>query len=344
MTPHIYWEKGVLRVLDQRLLPEEEIWRECRSWQDAEEAIKTMIVRGAPLIGVAGAFGCVLAAEDYLGAADWREKIDEATSALSLARPTAVNLAWAINLFRPDLDSSQSARELRDKWLQKALALQREDEEICRAIGSAGNEVVPDQATILTHCNAGALATAGYGTALGVVRAARDAGKNIRVIADETRPFLQGSRLTAWELQKDEIPIKIACDNAAAWLMSQGLVDIAIVGADRIAANGDTANKIGTLGLAIIANRYDVPFYIAAPLSTIDANLPSGADIPIEERSPDEVLRLAGKKIAPDEVSAFNYAFDVTPANLISGIITEKGVLRPHYSASIANALKDASR
>lgn len=344
MTPHIYWEDGVLRVLDQRLLPGEETWRDCRSWRDAETAIKSMIVRGAPLIGVAGAFGCVLAAGDYIDAPDWREKIEEATTELSKARPTAVNLVWAIDLFRPDIESSRSARELREKWLGKALDLLREDEKICRAIGSAGNEVVPDKAAVLTHCNAGALATAGYGTALGVVRAAREAGKNVRVIADETRPFLQGSRLTAWELQKDGIPVKIACDNAAAWLMSQGLVDLAITGADRVAANGDTANKIGTLGLAIIAKNYNIPFYVAAPISTIDANLPTGDDIPIERRSPDEVLRMAGAKIAPDEVSAFNYAFDVTPANLISGLITEKGVLRPPYSESIARALKDARR
>ncbi|MDE5831482.1 MAG: S-methyl-5-thioribose-1-phosphate isomerase [Desulfovibrio sp.] len=342
MESHIVWQNDRLRLLDQRFLPEKTAWIECVSHKDAAWAIKSMIVRGAPLIGVTAAFGCVLAADDYKDDPVWRRKIDAALTFLSKARPTAVNLSWAIEQMRPDIASVASASLLRDVWLEKALAIQKKDEEICRTLGKAGERLVPGKATILTHCNAGALATAGYGTALGVIRAAHEAGKDIRVIADETRPFNQGSRLTAWELSQDGIPVKIACDNSAAALMKKGLVDLVITGADRIAANGDTANKIGTLGLAILADYYDIPFYIAAPLSTIDRSLSSGDEIPIEERSPDEVLFLNDKRIAPDEVSAFNFAFDVAPASLIDGIITEKGILRPPYDASIANIFKDS--
>ena len=339
IPPHILWERGALRLLDQRALPAREEWVSCKTWREVAEAIKNMTVRGAPLIGVAGAFGCALAAGGASHSAGWREEIGLALDELAQARPTAVNLAWAVARMREDLPLARSASELADIWLSKALALQKEDEETCRAIGKAGEALVPQKASVLTHCNAGALATAGYGTALGVIRAAREAGKQVRVYADETRPMLQGARLTAWELSRDGIPVEIACDNAAARLMSEGLVDLVIVGADRIAANGDAANKIGTLGLAIAANYYNVPFYVAAPLSTFDPDAPDASAIPIEQRAPEEVLKINGQSVAPAGVGAINFAFDATPATLITGLITEKGILTPPYPEAIARAL-----
>lgn len=339
MTTHISWDDDALLLLDQRLLPREQ-WVECRDWREVARAIKTMIVRGAPLIGVTAAYGCALAALNYANSPNWRQDIARALDELARARPTAVNLTWAIEKARPALETATSAAELAERWLADARALRDADEGICRQIGRNGAPLVPDKASILTHCNAGALATAGYGTALGVVRAAAEAGKEVSVIADETRPFLQGARLTAWELARDRIPVKIACDNACAWLMANGKVDLVVVGADRIAANGDAANKIGTLGVAILAKHYDIPFYVAAPLSTFDLSSPTGASIPIEERPADEVLVVGGQKMA--EVDAFNYAFDVTPASLITAIITEKGVVQKPDAQSVKRLFDDA--
>lgn len=341
MDRHIHFdpEKMELHLLDQRLLPATEVDHVCRTAKDTARAIQDMVVRGAPAIGVTAAFGCALAAA---GASEknWRQEVEKSLDELANARPTAVNLAWAVRRMRHLLTPDISLENLRKCWLAEALAVQREDAAICRAIGRAGAPLIRDGDTVLTHCNAGALATADYGTALGVIRAAVGEGKKIRVIADETRPFFQGSRLTAFELAEDGIPVKIACDNACALLLGKQMAQLVIVGADRIAANGDTANKIGTCGVAIIASYYNIPFYVAAPLSTIDASLPDGSRIPIEERNTVEVLKVGETALAPEGVSAYNYAFDVTPASLIAGIITEKGILRPPYAESIAKALQ----
>lgn len=330
--------QSALLLLDQRLLPGREEIFACRSVEDVIAAVKTMVVRGAPAIGIAAAFGCVLAAYSVNGA-QWREKLAQKLSALRAARPTAVNLAWAMDRMESAAQNIDTLEELRRVWLDAALAMQAEDVAICRRIGANGADLIKDGDVILTHCNAGALATAGYGTALGVIRAAHAQGKKIRVIADETRPLWQGARLTAWELARDGIPVQIACDNACACLLGQGRAQLVITGADRIAANGDSANKIGTLGVAIIAAWFNVPFYIAAPLSTIDMRAADGSDIPIEARAEAEVLEPYGMRIAPEEAGAYNFAFDVTPARLIRGIITEAGVLRAPYGESIGRAL-----
>lgn len=338
MKEHIIWDGRVLRVLDQRLLPQKEEFMICGSWEDVFHAIRDMVVRGAPLIGVTAAFGCLLALNDC--GQNWRNTLSQRLMRLEEARPTAINLAWAINrmraLWTPELSQSQLQRI----WKDEAVGIMEEDRRVCHEIGKNGEKLVPDGSTVLTHCNAGALATGGYGTALGVIRAAVEAGKKIAVIADETRPFLQGARLTAWELAQDHIPVKIACDNSCAWLMRNKLIQLVITGADRIAANGDTANKIGTLGVAILANHYGIPFYIAAPVSTIDPALPDGRTIPIEERPEEETTTLFGQRLAPAGVPAFNFAFDVTPAELITAIITEKSILYPPYTNSIGKLLK----
>ncbi len=327
-----------LVLLDQRLLPGAREDFVCRTPEDAVTAIKSMVVRGAPAIGVTAAFGCVLAASQARGLADWRPALAAMLARLRQARPTAVTLAWAVRRMEQAGAGADSPESLLAIWLREAFAIQAEDIAICQSIGAAGADLIADGASILTHCNAGALATAGHGTALGAIRSAAAQGKKIRVIADETRPFLQGTRLTAWELAQDGIEVKIACDNACAHLMATGHVDLVITGADRVAANGDAANKIGTLGVAIMAGYFRIPFYIAAPLSTIDRACPSGADIPIEERPQAEVLEMAGRRHAPENVEAYNFAFDVTPAGLITAIITEKGLLRPPYDSAIARA------
>jgi len=315
------WADGVLHLLDQLRLPGEEVWIECRTEDEVADAIKRMVVRGAPAIGCAAAYGVVLAARR--GA-----PLAPAIALLAATRPTAVNLFWALEEMRT-IGGDPAALEAR------AIAIHVEDIAMCRAIGRHGADLVPDNATVLTHCNAGALATGGYGTALGVVRGAREAGKALRVLADETRPFLQGARLTAWELQKSGIDVTIIPDAAAAFLMSRGEVSCVVVGADRIAANGDVANKIGTYALAIAAARHGVPFYVAAPSSTLDPSTATGADIPIEERAGDELLRLGGTALAPAGVTGRYPAFDVTPAELVTAIITERGVARPPYAASL---------
>ena len=289
----------------------------CRTAAEVAEAIQTMVVRGAPAIGVTAAYGMAMAAQQ---GAD----IQEAARVLKASRPTAVNLAWAVD------------RMLRaHDFVAEAEAIEREDVEACKRLGAYGAELLGAKATVLTHCNAGALATAGYGTALGVIRAAVDSGKRIAVFADETRPYLQGARLTAWELQQDHIDVTLITDNMSGHFFQQGEFDAVIVGADRIAANGDTANKIGTYTVAVLANAHGVPFYIAAPVSTIDPHCPNGAGIPIEERSAAEVTDMLGTRMAPEGVAVRHPAFDVTPARLITAIITDRGVLRPPYDESI---------
>ena len=331
----VRWEHDRLVLLDQRLLPGQELERVYGRWEDVADAIRTLAVRGAPAIGVAAAFGVVLAARasaaTTLGAL--ASDLDVAFKGLAGTRPTAVNLFWALDRMRRTLDSlaDRPLDEVRPRLLKEAQAILDEDLAANRSLGDHGATLVPLRARILTHCNAGALATAGYGTALGVVRSAHAQGKVALLWVDETRPVMQGSRLTAWECVRDGIPHRLIADVAAASVMARGQVDLVVTGADRIAANGDTANKIGTYALAVLARHHGVPFYIAAPYSTIDPNLPSGAHIPIEERDAGEVRRVGEKATAPDGSPVFNPAFDVTPATLISAIITERGVVRPPY-------------
>ncbi len=340
MEDHIRFdaEKPVLDLLDQRALPGREKRCLCATTMEVITAIRTMAVRGAPAIGVSAAFGCAIAVREAAREAGWHACLDKKLAQIAGCRPTAVNLAWAVDRMRTVWESHQDAdpETLFALFTAKAREMQGEDVASCRAIGQAGLELVHPGDCILTHCNAGALATAGYGTALGVVRAAWEAGRRISVIADETRPLLQGARLTCWELRKDGIPVTVACDNSCAWLMSKGRVQLVVVGADRIAANGDTANKIGTLGVALLARHFSIPFYVAAPVSTIDPSLPEGAGIPIEQRDPAEVTAIFDRAIAPRGVPAYNFAFDVTPARYITAIITNQGLLRPPFDRAIA--------
>jgi methylthioribose-1-phosphate isomerase len=319
----IVWRGDALDLLDQRRLPREEVWITCRSAREVAEAIRTMVVRGAPAIGVTAAFGIALAKMQG-------EDIEEAGRLLRATRPTAVNLAWAVERM---LRAGGSVTEAEDMF--------REDVEANRRLGRFGAELLGESATVLTHCNAGALATAGYGTALGVVRSAVELGKKIAVFADETRPYLQGARLTAWELQKDGIDVTLITDNMSGHFFQQKTFDAVVVGADRIAANGDTANKIGTYTVAVLAHVHGVPFYIAAPLSTIDIRTADGAGIPIEERNASEVTEIGGTAIAPEGVAVRHPAFDVTPAKYITAIITDRGVLRPPFTESIRRAMNE---
>lgn len=336
-----------LLLLDQRHLPLREEYFICRTVDELVFAIREMVVRGAPAIGVSAAWGCWLAAlemeHDDLGRSPhWRKLLDEALDRIAAARPTAVNLAWAVDRMRSiwKRHGDWGLIDTIEAWGKEAAAMQAADAAMNRKIGEYGAALIDEGDTILTHCNAGALATAGYGTALGVIYAAHFTCKNIRVIADETRPLLQGARLTAYELMKNGVPVTLACDNSCALIMSRGLVQKVVVGADRIAANGDTANKIGTYGVAILAREFGVPFYVAAPGSTFDFSCPDGAHIPIEERPGAEVTHFAGTQIAPEGVPACNFAFDVTPAELISGIITEHGVFKAPYGKSLAKLKK----
>jgi methylthioribose-1-phosphate isomerase len=316
----IRWRGDALELLDQRRLPREAVYVTCRSASEVAAAIRDMVVRGAPAIGVAAAFGMALAVRKG-------DPLDAAANELRSARPTAVNLAWAVD------------RMLRARGdLAEALAIFREDVEGNHRIGRFGAELLGRSATVLTHCNAGALATAGYGTALGVIRSAVEQGKKIAVFAGETRPYLQGARLTAWELQQDGIDVTLITDSMAGHFFQQRKFDAVFVGADRIAANGDTANKIGTYTLAVLANAHQVPFYVAAPISTVDLATPNGAAIPIEERSAREVTEIGGTRIAPDGVAVRHPAFDVTPARLITAIVTDRGVLRAPYEESVRRA------
>jgi methylthioribose-1-phosphate isomerase len=325
------WREGRLELIDQRRLPLEFEYVACEDAMQVARAIRDMVVRGAPAIGCSAAYGVALAAQRYAGAA--RTQFDAALEAsfqvLAESRPTAVNLFWAIGRMRQchaqtrDAPVQAAAKAL----LELAQEISRQDIEINRAIGRHGAPLIADGARIMTHCNAGALATAGHGTALGVIRSARDAGKRISVIANETRPYLQGARLTAWEMVQENIPVTLVTDSMAGHLMQQGRIDVIVVGADRIAANGDTANKIGTYTLAALAERHRIPFYVAAPLSTIDTVIADGSAIPIEERDAAEVTGFRGVRWAPEGISVSNPAFDVTPADLITGLITEKGVI-----------------
>jgi methylthioribose-1-phosphate isomerase len=339
IRPYRYRD-GVLCLLDQRRLPNEELWLEYRDYQGVAEAIRSMVVRGAPAIGIAAAFGAWFGARDIQAESfdDFCTEFAQVCAVLAATRPTAVNLCWALermqSLVRANRD--QPTVNLKIALEYEALAIAEDDLRLNRAMGRHGEALFADGARILTHCNAGALATGGYGTALGVIRAAVAAGKKLSVYADETRPWLQGARLTAWELQRDGIPVTLICDNMAGWLMAQGKIDAVIVGADRIAANGDTANKIGTYSVAVLAKEHDIPFYVAAPTSTIDLTLADGSLIPIEERSPREVTHLGEQRLAPEGVAVYNPAFDVTPARLISAIITEYGVARADYRPRLA--------
>jgi methylthioribose-1-phosphate isomerase len=342
MIKTIEWTNEGIRMLDQRLLPGEEKYLMLRSYEEVAEAIKKMVVRGAPAIGVSAAMGLALGASQSVGTsvADLEDDFDYMCQVMSQTRPTAVNLFWAIERMRARFNQekadNQELDEIRHRLVEEALSIFREDIEANRALGRFGAELLSDGDTILTHCNAGALATAGdYGTALGVIRGAIDAGKRVAVIADETRPFLQGLRLTAWELAKDNIPVTVITDNMAGHIMKSGKVNAVVVGADRIAANGDTANKIGTYMVAVLAREHKVPFYIAAPISTLDLSLKSGKEIPIEERDRKEVTRIKEHQLAPDGVDVQNPAFDVTPNELITAIITDKGIARPPYVTSL---------
>jgi methylthioribose-1-phosphate isomerase len=342
----IKYNDGVLSLIDQRLLPTEEIWLEYTDYQEVAEAIRSMVVRGAPAIGVTAAYGALFGAraietESY---ADFVKEFDQVCELLGATRPTAVNLFWALermkSLIRANPD--QPVDNLKIGLEYEAMAINEEDIRINMSMGRHGATLLPDQVRILTHCNAGALATAGYGTALGVIRAAVAAGKQVSVLADETRPFLQGSRLTAWELQKDNIPTVLICDNMAGYLMSKGAIDAVIVGADRIAANGDVANKIGTYTVAILAKEHNIPFYVAAPTSTIDLQIPDGSQIPIEERDIREVTHIGDHQLAPTGIAALNPAFDVTPARLVSAIITEQGVAKGDYTQQLATFVRQS--
>jgi methylthioribose-1-phosphate isomerase len=342
MIKTVEWtDEGVL-MIDQRLLPTEEKYLTLRSCEEVAEAIKAMVVRGAPAIGISAAMGIALGTMQSVGTAvpDLEEDFDYFCDVMSKTRPTAVNLFWAIERMRERFRRSKAAgadsEQLRKDLIQEAQQIFDDDIESNRALGRFGGELLPDDATVLTHCNAGALATAGdYGTALGVVRGARDAGKRVAVYADETRPFLQGARLTAWELQKDEIPVTVITDNMAGHVMKQGKIDCVVVGADRIAANGDTANKIGTYMVAVLARQHDIPFYVAAPVSTVDLALATGDLIPIEERDAREVTHIREQRLAPEGVAVNNPAFDVTPNEFVAAIITDRGVARPPYTESL---------
>lgn len=337
MLPSIAWKKGALLMVDQRRLPWKEVYVRCHTVEQVARAIETMIIRGAPAIGLAAAYGLALGMLNLRAGDDAEKAFDKFYHRLWRTRPTARNLFWALERMKKVFEENKNRKlsELKKVLLDEARAMEKEDLEINKKIGEFGQELLPDGAAVLTHCNAGGLATAGYGTALGVITAAFKHGKKIRVLADETRPFLQGARLTVWELMKQKIPVTLITDNMAGWLMNSGEVDLVIVGADRIARNGDTANKIGTYSLAVLARENRIPFYVAAPLSTFDFSLASGRDIPIEERNPEEVRKIGSQLITLPEVPVKNPAFDVTPGRLITAIITEKGVFRPPYQKSL---------
>ncbi len=332
LPPTLKWEGDFLLILDQRRIPHKAEFLECRDHEEVAQAIKSMAVRGAPAIGIAAAYGVVLGVKKLS-----LSSIDLIIDVLSKTRPTAVNLFWALERMRERAKTATSWEDL----LEEAKKIHEEDIRANKKMGEYGADLVPDNAGILTHCNAGALATGGFGTALGVIRSAVLKGKKVKVYADETRPVLQGARLTTWELMMDNIDVTLITDNMAGYLMSKREIDLVIVGADRIAANGDVANKIGTYSLAVLANHHGIPFYVAAPVSTIDINIPSGKDIPIEERNPKEVVEIAGVRIAPEGVKVFNPAFDITPAELVSAIITEKGVLRPPFREELLRIVRE---
>ena len=344
----VTWTDEGVRMLDQRLLPTEEKWLMLRTYNDVAAGIKDMVVRGAPAIGVSAAYGVALGAKQFVGTNldDLEDEIDYISDVLAKTRPTAVNLFWAIDrmkrTFRKAKSEGKSVTEIQQILLDDAKAIHTEDIESQRLIAKFGGELLDDNSTVLTHCNAGALATGGvWGTALGVIRGAVDQGKHISVIADETRPYLQGARLTAWELMQDDIPVTLITDNMSGHIMKKGGVHAVVVGSDRIAANGDVANKIGTYMVAVLAKRHGIPFYVAAPLSTVDLACPTGEEIPIEERDIREVTHVKDIQLAPDDAVVSNYAFDVTPNDLVTAIITEKGVARAPYTESLKKQFEE---
>ncbi len=338
----VKWTDEGVNMLDQRLLPTEEKWLMLKSFNEVADGIRDMVVRGAPAIGVSAAYGIALGAKTFVGTniEDLAEELDYICDVMGKTRPTAVNLFWAIDrmkrTFQQAKADGKSVSEIKQILIKDAKDIHEEDIESQRLIAKFGGELLADDSTVLTHCNAGALATGGvWGTALGVIRGAIDQGKTISVIADETRPYLQGARLTAWELLQDDIPVTLITDNMSGHIMKQGKVHAVVVGSDRIAANGDVANKIGTYMVAVLARRHNIPFYVAAPLSTVDLNSATGDDIPIEERNIREITHVQDIQLAPEGISVSNYAFDVTPNDLVTAIITEKGVARSPYTESL---------
>ena len=349
MLPTIEWTGDAVVMIDQRKLPSVEVYVTCRTATEVAKAIRTMVIRGAPAIGVAAAMGIAIGMRKSkaTGTKQFATEFQKTCDLMAATRPTAVNLFWAIDrmkgMFAEAAQAGCSVDEIRQRLDAEARRIHDEDVESCRSIGAHGATLVPDTANILTHCNAGALATAGYGTALGVIRAAVEQGKKVAVLADETRPFLQGARLTAWELVKDGIETTVITDGMAGSMMRLGHVDLVVVGADRIAANGDVANKVGTYGVAVLAKEHGIPFYVAAPISTVDLNTPDGGQIPIEERSDREVTHVGASRLTPVGARIRNPAFDVTPAKYVTAIVTERGIARPPYGESLARLVVGAT-
>lgn len=339
MIKTIEYVDGVVRMIDQTRLPAEKEFVDCRTIEEVGHAIKTMVIRGAPAIGVAAAMGVSLGADSIEASSyeDFYRILGEKCDRLGQSRPTAVNLAWGINRMKQVAQKNKALAisQIKSKLKEEALNILTEDISTNQTMGQHGQTLVKDGSVILTHCNAGALATAGFGTALGVVRAAANAGKDIKVLANETRPFLQGARLTTWELKEDGIPVKLITDNMCGFFMNKQEIDLVVVGADRIAANGDVANKIGTYMVAVLAKENNIPFYVAAPVSTLDLSLASGKEIPIEERSSEEVTRINQKQISPEGVEAAHPAFDITPNHLVTAIITENGIARAPFTETL---------
>jgi methylthioribose-1-phosphate isomerase len=348
MLPTIEWKDDAVVMIDQRKLPASEVYVTCKTANEVAKAIKTMVIRGAPAIGVAAAMGIAVGMmrSRATGTKQFTTEFQKACDLMAGTRPTAVNLFWAIErmkkTFAAAAHDGQSVDEIKRRLVSEARAIHDEDVQSCRTMGTYGAGLVPESARILTHCNAGALATAGYGTALGVIRAAAEQGKKVAVLADETRPFLQGARLTAWELVKDGIDTTVITDNMAGAMMRLGQVDLVVVGADRIAANGDVANKIGTYGVAVLAKEHGIPFYVAAPLSTVDLQTPDGSGIPIEERNDREVTHVGTTRLTPDGAHIRNPAFDVTPAKYVTAIITERGIARAPFTESLPQLFEGA--
>jgi methylthioribose-1-phosphate isomerase len=348
MLPTIEWKDDAVVMIDQRKLPASEVYVTCKTANEVAKAIKTMVIRGAPAIGVAAAMGIAVGMirSRATGTKQFTTEFQKTCDLMAGTRPTAVNLFWAIErmkkAFAAAAQDGSSVNEIKRVLVNEARGIHDEDVQSCRMMGAHGAGLVPASARILTHCNAGALATAGYGTALGVIRAAAEQGKTIAVLADETRPFLQGARLTAWELIKDGIDTTVITDNMAGAMMRLGQVDLVVVGADRIAANGDVANKIGTYGVAVLAKEHQIPFYVAAPLSTVDLNTPDGSRIPIEERNDREVTHVGATRVTPDGAHIRNPAFDVTPAKYVTAIITERGIARAPYHESLPQLFEGA--
>jgi methylthioribose-1-phosphate isomerase len=349
MLPTIEWKDDAVVMIDQRKLPASEVYVTCKTANEVAKAIKTMVIRGAPAIGVAAAMGIAvgMTRSRATGTKQFTTEFQKTCELMAGTRPTAVNLFWAIErmkkAFAAAAHDGQSVDEIKRKLVAEARAIHDEDVQSCRTMGAHGATLVPSSARILTHCNAGALATAGYGTALGVIRAAAEQGKTIAVLADETRPFLQGARLTAWELVRDGIDTTVITDNMAGAMMRLGEVDLVVVGADRIAANGDVANKIGTYSVAVLAKEHGIPFYVAAPLSTVDLNTPDGSGIPIEERNEREVTHVGANRLTPEGARIRNPAFDVTPSQYVTAIITERGIARAPFIESLPQLFEAAA-